>query len=147
MIRYGLIAAALMLPSVAHAQDWRLASVEDDAESVFFIDADSLSAPGANVRGTIFMVLTKSENGVTALHAKLEFECATGRRRILSIGAYDQQEQLARSSDNEGAWEPNEPNTQFSLVWEMMCRKKPLSARSYGAAPPFAAAREVRESR
>lgn len=140
-------AAMLMVSGVAHAQDWRLTSMEDNKESIFFLDASSIEKTDATARGTIFLVLTEPENGIGAIEADVEFECATGRRRFLALRGYDAQEQPERSFESKGDWEPTEHNTQFSVVWDMMCAKMPLNERSYGAKPPFDAAREIRAAR
>src|ERR1700741_3807204 len=112
MIRYGLIAAALMLPGIAHAQDWRLASQEEGNRSVMFVDAETVTAPQAVSRGMALLILSQPDRGIIAIQTELAFECATGRRQIINMRAYSQQLQPGELLDGDGTWEDTPKDTQ-----------------------------------
>lgn len=143
MLRYAAFATLLMLPGVAQAQDWRLASQGTSTGSMFFIDADSVGAPQARTQGKAFMLMARPDRGVTAIETVLEFECSTGRKRIVSMVPYDRMEDPGKLFEGGDEWEDTPANTQFGALWEIICGKVPMPEESYGSAPPFAAGRKL----
>ena len=142
MSKWIAAAAMLLTPAIAHAQDWRLASQGQGTGSVFFIDADSVVKDGPNARGTA-LVIMKPDGEVSAIETVLEFECSTGRKRVINMRPYDTAEQPGRLYDGSMTWEDTPRETQFGAVGEIFCGDRAMPARSYGSAPPFAAWREL----
>jgi hypothetical protein len=136
------VAAILLVPGVAHAQDWRLASKGDTTESVFFLDADSISAPQAKAQGRIF-VFVSNDDKLSAIEAVLEFECATGRRRVVNLAVYDTGHNLITRNDRNDGWEETPKLTQFDRLREIICGERPIATESYGAELPFAAGQAI----
>lgn len=143
-MRMRLMAAAAMMavPGIAHAQDWRLASQGQKTESVFFLDADSISAPQAKAQGRIFVFILNDDK-LSAIEARLEFECATGRRRVVNLAVYDRGHNLISRSDRNDGWEETPKLTQFDRLREIICGERPIAAESYGAELPFAAGQAI----
>lgn len=144
MIRYAVIAAAAMLvPGVAQAQDWRVASVGEGSGSIFFIDADSIRPANGNAQVTAFVLMRQPDQGVSAIEATFEFVCKTGSRRVITMAAYDADENRGKTFDGDGKWSETPRETQFGALWEMSCGITALPDTGHGAARPFAAGRKL----
>ncbi|MCW3849075.1 hypothetical protein OF829_17690 [Sphingomonas sp. LB-2] len=131
------IAAALLISGTAHAQDWRKVSEGSTTGSTFFLDADGAGKPQALSRGHVFVRLGANEDGISAIETTLEFECATGRMRVVTMRGYDADHKPMDEHPGADSWDTPGPNTQFGVVGELVCGKEPMPGQSYGSALPF----------
>lgn len=142
MIRFAMIAAAMLLPAAAQAQDWRLASEGESTGSAFFVDVTSIVKSGNLARGTAFMIMPP-DRGIAAIETVLEFDCKSSRKRIINMRPYDTSEKPMQLYDGSNTWEDTPRETQFGAVMEVMCGTVALPTPSHGKSPPFAAWREL----
>lgn len=143
MIRGILLAAALMAPVAAQAQDWRLLSVSDDKDAVVFIDAGSITKGNPHPIATIFLMLRDLPGEASGVAAQMEYDCTTERWHGLKATSYDESGKVVEDVGSDPRWNAIASNGLYRPVFDVVCKGAKLAAESHGSAPPIAYGRSL----
>lgn len=120
VLPFLLAIATIVLPAVAHAEDWFYLTSSDD-DTKFFIDRSSISRQGNFVKVKGFYVYEKvDQDGTIAIMNLMEFSCREKKMRYLEIKNLleDQSIKIPRL-DSE--WLPVKAETVAAIGLEAVC--------------------------
>ncbi|NML05288.1 surface-adhesin E family protein [Sphingomonas sp. G-3-2-10] len=143
MIRAILLAAALMAPVAAQAQDWRLLSVSDDKDAVVFIDAGSITSGNPHPSATIFLMMNGLPGDASGVAAQMEYDCSTERWHGLNATSYDGSGKVVQDVGSDPRWNEIASNGLYRPAFDIVCKGAKLAAESHGSAPPIAHGRSL----
>jgi hypothetical protein len=143
MIRAILLAAALMAPVAAQAQDWRLLSVSDDKDAVVFIDADSIAKGNPHPSATIFLMMHDLPGDASGVAAHMEYDCSTEQWHGLNAKSYDGSGNVVQDVGSDPRWNEIASNGLYRPAFDIVCKGAKLAAESHGSALPIAYGRSL----
>jgi len=140
-------AFAVALGAVAApASDWRYVDADARGANISFIDKDSIRTNTAgNIEAAMFSVLAQDDDGTAAFRFIVEFQCATGKSRLLTGEMFDAALKSSGPADMGADWEGNDPGTQGETILKFACSKGASMAdgTSLGAELPLAKGRSI----
>jgi len=145
MIRKICLAAALLMPSVSHAQDWRIAAAGNQDKTFVLVDMASIVTQTEFPRANVLTVLSEDHNGTAAVAVVMEFDCATDRRHGRSAVMYDINGNIRGRAGVEPEWNVILRHTIYMRTKEFVCGGGVGSeSRSiHGALPSLSTIRDV----
>lgn len=140
---FAALTLALGAASAPAASDWRFADSSANGTNISFIDVDSIRVnAGGNTEAMIFSVLAKDDEGAVAFRFHVEFQCATGKSRLMTGEMFDSSLKSDGAEDMAGEWEGNAPGTQGDTLLKFVCSKGATGdGKSLGSELPLAKGR------
>ena len=145
-MRFGwmaAMAATLLVPGIAHAEDWVVVSVTDDGSGAMLIDADAMSTGGSVRKVRLFGVLREDQGALAGALGEMSFDCEARTRRADVLWSYDRDGKVVGPSEHETDWSPVIPGTIFNIVIKAACGEVPLDGRRFGAGFPLHKGRQM----
>ena len=140
-----MLAAALLATPfhAAPARDWRFAG-QIPGHVMVFVDINSLET-GARPypKAWTLMVMAEDEDRYAALGALIEYDCEGHRRHGIEAAGYSAEGEVLQTAGVENRWNPQ---NQSHVLWhaeEVICGRRTLTGKSYGAGVPIAEGRAI----
>ena len=139
-----LSAAALAAASPALATDWVVGVADGDRQTVILVDRDSREVtPERLIRIWTMDVFIEDRQGMAAIAAQAEYDCAARRYRRIYVRGYRADASVAGQGQRPGDWIDPTPSTLDEGQFDFVCGEEFNSPerRSLGSGSPIAAAR------
>ena len=144
IIALGVTAFTLWSPP-ASATNWYLVGISDSRTTASFVDKDSISDMGENMRrARTYQVFSETaSDGSAAYNPYLEFDCVQPRYRFVSIKSIDINGKAFRDDEGSGKWRAIDKGSLDEAQQSFVCSNgaQPASAVSYGDGPLIARGR------
>ena len=131
------MAAAWSTPALA--TNWYLVGVSEDHATASFVDKDSITDMGENMRrARTYQVFSQTaDDGSAAFNPFLEFDCVQPRYRFIRIKSIDINGKVTSDDEGSGKWRAIDKDSLDQSQQSFVCSNgaRPASAVSYGAGP------------
>lgn len=145
MLKWGVVAAAMLCAMPASAKNWFLVATSESRTTAYFIDRDSIVNTGSSLRRvTAWSVHSTSDSdGTASRELILEFDCSTPRYRFLHLTGYNANLTVLADDVGSGTWRTVANGSLDDSARQFACSggTRPTTAKSYGAGNPFKAGR------